>query len=102
MTTISYLIAERDFHAYVDNHLDKRRRKAVEAYLARHAALAATVAAYRAQNAALAALGGAQGCMPESIRKLCQELARRLAEPPSGYEKPDGSMPRRISASRRR
>jgi anti-sigma factor RsiW len=102
MATIAYLIAERDFHAYVDNHLDKRRRKAVEAYLARHAALAATVAAYRAQNAALAALGGAPSSMPESIKKLCQELAHRLAEKPSGSQEPDGPMPKRVSASRRR
>jgi anti-sigma factor RsiW len=102
MATIAYLIAERDFHAYVDRHLDKRRRKAVEAYLARHAALAATVAAYRAQNAALAAIQGAQSSMPEQIRKLCQELSRRLAEPPSGSQSPDGSMPNRVSAARRR
>lgn len=102
MATIAYLIAERDFHAYVDNHLGQRRKEAVEVYLARHAALAATVAAYRAQNAALAAFGGAQSSMPEAIRKLCQELASRLADNPPGLPKPDAPIPKRVSASRRR
>jgi hypothetical protein len=82
MTMITYFIAERDLHSYVDNLLDQKRRNAVEKYLTRHAVLAETVAAYRAQNIALAKFSEEGQPMPEQIRTLIRELALCLAEQP--------------------
>jgi anti-sigma factor RsiW len=81
MTMITYFIAERDLHGYVDDLLDQRRRTAVEKYLTRHAVLAETVAAYRAQNAALAKLVEGERPMPKQMKEIMCELARRLSKP---------------------
>jgi anti-sigma factor RsiW len=100
MTMITYFIAERDLHGYVDNLLDQKRRHAVEAYLTRHAVLAETVTAYRAQNAALAALVNKAQPMPEPIRALMRDLAHHLtAQPP---ETDTTSTSRQAVASARR
>ena len=97
---ITYFIAERDLHGYVDNRLDQKRRNAVEKYLTRHAVLAETVAAYRAQNAALARLAEAGRPMPEQIGALVRELALRLTEQPETTDITPTS--RRAVASARR
>lgn len=100
MTMITYFIAERDLHGYVDNLLDQKRRNAVEKYLTRHAVLAETVAVYRAQNAALAKLVEEGQPMPDPIRALMRELVYRLAEQSPETETTPTS--RQIVASARR
>ena len=102
MTMITYFIAERDLHGYVDDLLDQPRRKMVENYLTRHAALAETVAAYRSQNAALVRLAERKHPMPEQTRALMCELARHLSKSKSKSETVTASEAKRIIVSARR
>lgn len=76
---IADFVAESELHAYVDNLLDRNRRKAVERYLRHHMELAAAFAAYRALNIALANCAGPRAPMPAPLKSLCRELAEYLA-----------------------
>lgn len=78
MTKIAYLISEEDVHGYIDDALDERRRKAVEARLSQDNDLAAKIAVYKAQKMALKLLDRPAGPLPPPIRSLCRQLAERL------------------------
>lgn len=88
MGTVTFLIGEHDLHAYVDECLSVRQRKAVEAYLALHEDAARLVTLYRAQNAALRQLKGVDEPLPASIEILCSILATSLAHPRHNRHKP--------------
>lgn len=75
---IAYLISEEDIHAYIDNALDEKRRKAVEARLSQDNNLAAKVTVYKAQKMALKLLDRPAGPLPPPIRALCRRLAEQL------------------------
>jgi anti-sigma factor RsiW len=52
-------IDERDLHAYIDGHLDARRRQQVEAYLARNPEMSAEIQDYMTYNQLLGEAGSA-------------------------------------------
>jgi anti-sigma factor RsiW len=78
MAKVAYLIGEEDIHAYVDDALGPRRRRAVEACISQDSALAEKVAAYRAQKAELQLRTYLETELPEPIRALCRKLAREI------------------------
>lgn len=88
MGTVTFLIGEHDLHAYVDNCLSARQKKAVEAYLAQHEEAATLVAHYRAQNEALRQLKDVDEPLPASIEILCSILATSLAHPRRSRHRP--------------
>src|SRR3546814_7613044 len=63
---------------YIDDALDEKRRKAVEARLSQDNDLAAKIAVYKAQKMALKLLDRPAGPLPPPIRALCRQLAERL------------------------
>lgn len=82
-------VAEDDLQAYVDGHLDGRRRAVIESYLASHPQDAQRLAAYRAQNIGLHALFDRppgsplrEDKLPPRIAALAGALQAQLNEPP--------------------
>lgn len=99
MTKIAYLISEEDIHGYIDDALDKKRRKAVELCLARDGDLAARVTVYKAQKMALNLLGRSAGPLPPPIRALCRQLAQRLTRRSQNTDIWNKIPPKRASKS---
>lgn len=99
MTKITYLISEEDIHGFIDDALDDKRRKAVEARLSQDNDLAAKITVYKAQKMALKLLDRPTGPLPPAIRALCQRLAEQLtrrSQNPAIWNK---IPPKRVSKS---
>ena len=71
-------ISDYDLHAFVDNALDAGRRARVQAFLARHPAVAADAAAYSRQNRMLRGLKRSPTAVSPAQGYLAAQLAGRL------------------------
>jgi len=71
-------ISDYDLHAFVDNALDPARRTRVQAFLARHPAVAADAAAYSRQNRMLRGLKRPPTPASPALSYLTTQLTDRL------------------------